>query len=96
MRTLADFLLEMEGEQYPFTTWVYDTQGRYEKLLISTNNNNSFNLSDYVNHHPNVVVEFQTASGHLYACLLLSEINVATFVNFDNGKIISYIENKAA
>ncbi|SMY35111.1 hypothetical protein [Photobacterium andalusiense] len=85
MKSIAEFIAQIESNNSNYNIWVYAQQGCY-KQLKNTNKSNRFSyLKRMIESHMQIIIELD--NNKLKQFLLLSEINVATHIVFKNSKV---------
>lgn len=85
MKNIAEFIAQIENKKCSYNAWVYAKEGCYKQL----NSGNAINCYSYLRemteYHLQIVVELDNNKLENY--LLLSEINVATHIAFNDQKV---------
>ncbi len=88
MKNITEFIAQLENDKCTYNAWVYAKEGCYKQLNISNTINCYSFLREMIEYHLQIVIEVNT-NNKLENYLLLSEINVATHIAFDDKKIIA-------
>ncbi|SKA01659.1 hypothetical protein [Photobacterium toruni] len=85
MKNIAEFIAQIENEKCTYNAWVYAKEGCYKQLSSSNTTNCYSYLREMTEYHLQIVVELNNNKSDNY--LLLSEINVATHIIFNDQKV---------
>ena len=86
MKNIAEFIAQLESKKCTYNAWVYAKEGCYKQLNISSTSNCYSYLREIIECHLQIVLEVNN-NNKLENYLLLSEINVATNIVFNDQKI---------
>lgn len=85
VKNIAEFIAQIENDKCTYNAWVYAQNGCYKQLKSSNVKNRYSYLREMIECHLQIVVELNNNKLEHY--LLLSEINVATHIVFNNQKV---------